>query len=165
MEEDPIQVLKDITTESTKAVFDAYGVELLQEDGDVNDASLMSVIGFTGADLRGTLVLAGEIGPFLAARTSDDLEVKDWAGEMANQLLGRIKNKMISYGAEVNMSTPLTVRGIQLNFGTSNESVMSLRFRAPSGCIKVCMDADLARGIKWEKTEEECPEEGDMMLF
>jgi CheY-specific phosphatase CheX len=39
----------------------------------------------------------------------------DWTGELANQLLGRIKRKLNLYGVDISLSTPVVFAGKQFN--------------------------------------------------
>jgi CheY-specific phosphatase CheX len=72
---------------------------------------LASVIGFTGFELRGSLMLAMSEGALQAALpTKHDLP-HHWIAELANQLLGRIKNQLARYEVDVALSTPVVIRG------------------------------------------------------
>jgi hypothetical protein len=39
---------------------------------------------------------------------------RDWIAELANQLIGRVKMKLLSYSVSVTMTTPLALSGIRV---------------------------------------------------
>lgn len=86
---------------------------------------MVASIGLAGACFRGALVLRATPAFFRAvyppelrktALTSS--EVIDWAGEVANQLLGRMKNRLARLGLDFHLSTPTVVMGDRLRLGT-----------------------------------------------
>ena len=91
-----------------------YGVTVRRADESEDPVSpeffLCSIIGFTGRDVRGTLVLAlteelsGLSNPVAGANssaTTDRLIQRDWVGELSNQLLGQIKIELLRRGVEI----------------------------------------------------------------
>lgn len=167
--EQNLDIIRDLTLDSAKSVFEAYGVSLsISEANPGPQMTNLGVIGFTGEQLKGTLVLSGEDGPFREAGKDTGTELsalQDWVGEMSNQLLGRIKNKIIEFGAELQMSTPLAVCGMGLNIAPTNDDVLSFSFASDFGRIQVCVDLSVKPDVVLERGEEECPEEGDFLLF
>ncbi len=97
-------------------LFDAYGVGLgpaTNAWGESNDRLLSGVIGFVGRGVRGTCLLAGTDGP-LAASCPEGGRLRDWVGELANQLLGRLKSKLLARGVEIAVTTPIVLSGVRL---------------------------------------------------
>jgi chemotaxis protein CheX len=99
---------------------------------------LASAIGLSGSTVRGALVVVARPSFFkltypseLGVPRSDD-DVADWAGEVANQLLGRIKNRLSTYGLDFTTSTPTVVRGdrLQLRIDEANTIRRNLSIRA-----------------------------------
>jgi chemotaxis protein CheX len=82
-------------------------------------AMFVASIGLSGPGaLRGSLVLIaapeffGSVyPPEIATRQLSNEKVADWASELANQLLGRIKNRLSSRGLDFSLSIPTVVRG------------------------------------------------------
>ncbi len=97
-------------------LFQAYGVPLDEVDpNSPSDATLLltAVIGFTGPGLRGTCILASTEHPLKQSNPIAG-SLRDWIAELSNQLVGRIKNQLLRYGAEVYVTTPVVMRGEHL---------------------------------------------------
>jgi chemotaxis protein CheX len=82
---------------------------------------LATSIGLVGPDVKGVLVMITLPGflratypPELSALPAGDDDLADWAGELANQLLGRLKNRLCTLGLDFNQSMPTVVRGDRL---------------------------------------------------
>jgi hypothetical protein len=74
---------------------------------------LFGVIGFVGNGLRATCLLGAQ-QPLVEASCRGGNRPRDWIAELANQLVGRVKMKLLTCGLSVTMTTPLTLSGIQL---------------------------------------------------
>jgi hypothetical protein len=151
-------------------LFDAYGVELERlQSGETafraSDECVMSgVIGFVGKNVRGTCLLAGNDAP-LEASCPPGGQLRDWVGELANQLVGRLKRKLLARGVEVALTTPLVLSGVRLQplprgkltptvFSTSSGDVMVW--------IEVEVDQEFSLGD--ERAHDEVAE-GALVLF
>jgi CheY-specific phosphatase CheX len=110
-------LVEGFAREACESLFRAYGVGLEGVDPDATSEErlvLGSVIGFTGPTLRGTCILAATELPL---RRSNPVagSLRNWMAELANQLVGRIKNQLLSHGAEeVYVTTPVVMRGEHL---------------------------------------------------
>jgi chemotaxis protein CheX len=83
--------------------------------------NIAGFIGF-GGEIRGSLMLAGAKQLFNSTSPVapeggrlPDSALYDWAGEMANQLLGRIKRSFCSLGRDFHASTPTAIGGRELD--------------------------------------------------
>ncbi len=97
-------------------LFHAYGVDLgpaTHAWGATNDRLLSGVIGFVGRGVRGTCLLAGHDGP-LTHSCPEGGRLRDWVGELANQLVGRLKSKLLARGVEIAVTTPIVLSGVRL---------------------------------------------------
>jgi CheY-specific phosphatase CheX len=127
---------------------------------------IVGVIGFTASKLRGNLALLFPSDVVRATQSGSDF--MDWTGELTNQYLGRLKNKLIAYGVALEISTPLVVSGL------------SLRLQEPSGSQTRRVDCSTAAGpvhalisvrtgdgfvMLDEPVGEPMPAEGEMLLF
>jgi hypothetical protein len=71
-----------------------------------------AVIGFSNADLRGTLTLVGDrrlfarLFPSDAGMPSGPPDVLDWAREFANLAVGKFRNRACAHGVSVQLSCP-----------------------------------------------------------
>jgi hypothetical protein len=94
-----------------------YGVELsMASDGweaRDDEAKLFGVIGFGSKGVRATCLIGAERALVDAScRTSG--RPRDWIAELANQLVGRIKMKLLGHGVSVTMTTPLALSGVRV---------------------------------------------------
>jgi CheY-specific phosphatase CheX len=121
MNSESLRRLNDIITEAVRSLFASRGMEArlrpVELDATPTSCDMVCSIGFTSDIMRGCLVLAMPSSLVLATlppeATSSDA-ASDWLGELSNQLLGRIKNRLIPYGVAFALSTPSVVVGERL---------------------------------------------------
>jgi CheY-specific phosphatase CheX len=86
---------------------------------------VLAVIGFGGRSFRGSLIVSANRG--LLERScpvpcaGNDEQLQDWLGEIANQLLGRLKAQLLAHGIVIELGTPATVAGLELRVRPRNE--------------------------------------------
>jgi len=148
-------------------LFEAYGVALESVDSSFDEAggSVMSgVMGFVGSRLRGTCLLASAAGPLEASCPAGG-RARDWIGELTNQLVGRLKTKLIARGIEVFLTTPIVLTGAHIRpipRGILQPSV----FSSSSGNVLVWVEAESGRDlILGPDAPIETAEEGELLLF
>lgn len=169
-----------LIVECATSLFASCGVAL-SYDGETDGAAvdgegMASFVGFTGDRIRGSLLLS--TCPVLVARSHPSdlsacpepaLELADWIGELANQLLGRIKNKVRVHGIDFSVSTPVSLAGQELRSGPAHiDDSRFLRFRGGGAELHVQFSATLAPDFAFQyppAAAVEEPQEGDLMLF
>jgi CheY-specific phosphatase CheX len=169
--------LDTVISESAIALFDAAGVRLspatLNETGP--DHTFVATIGFASATLHGSVVLTTQRKTVAKSRPTKtqpsaptDEELDDWLGELANQLLGRIKNRLLTYGIEFQIGLPVVLRGRWLQCALP-EATISRRmyFKHESGSVYVCFDAvvDAGTPLVVGRPVERGLAEGELCLF
>ena len=95
-------------------LFDAYGVRLStvkKSWGESDERLLSGSMGFVGRHLRGTCLLA-TTERALSDSCPAQGKLRDWIGELTNQLVGRLKTKLLGYGVEVFVTTPIVLSGV-----------------------------------------------------
>jgi hypothetical protein len=133
--------IDDIVNQCCLELFSHYEMEISSIATAPADLNLMfcGVIGFAGDDLRGSLLLACSREP-LAAAGDNPRAIRDWLAELANQLLGRIKNRLITLGATIYCSTPIVLRGDHLApFGNQPSPQL---FKTNGGVASVWFEAE-----------------------
>lgn len=128
---------------------------------------LCGVIGFTSKHMRGALVLASTNEPLEQTSPDQATSHRDWICELANQLLGRVKNQLLSRKVEIYASTPISLRGEHLSPVLQQRLVAEL-FTASGGVVCVWMDCEFDAGFLLPAGAIEDAEpvpEGDMVLF
>lgn len=148
-----------------------YEGQTLNEENE----TLVSVIGFSGEQMKGNMGISATEGflemchPNKAMGmpvTADDLP--DWMGEIANQILGRIKNGLRSSGVTFNLSTPSVIRGQKLEMVSMKLPLQSpFTFLAGGHRVTIRFAADVSADISFEtvENEDDGATEGDVMLF
>ena len=139
------------------------------------DGDFGATIGFTGDRLRGALVvslgrrtLISSLPTRPGRKHEDDEMLADWAGELANQLLGRLKNGLWSSGIEVALGTPVTFVGFNLEHFSPDPMVLRRSTcLVETGRVVVELEMDCAADIELAEAQagNEGPFSGDVSLF
>lgn len=166
-----IQLTKRVvamTAEACIELFRAYGVSLepiADEWQAGQERMLCGVIGFVGSGIRGSCVLAGHDSPILRSCPEGD-RVRDWIGELTNQLAGRIKSKFLRHKIEIALSTPVGLSGVALQPLPRNE-LKPVRFAAQGGSVLVWVEVDAEASFGLGEAEDGAPgrSEGEIFLF
>jgi chemotaxis protein CheX len=137
------------------------------------ESLLAACIGLSGTTVRGALVVVARRAFFkltypaeLGVPKNDD-DVADWAGEVANQLLGRIKNRLSTYGLDFTTSTPTVVRGDRLQLHVDADSTIRrpLAIRTELVDIHFEIERDDDRPLLENGTTGTVTPEGQAFLF
>jgi CheY-specific phosphatase CheX len=159
--------------------FDHYGVDCASvepgtpRDADPAQGEVGSIVGFKGANVRGGLAFVAPAGliqrmlpvPSVAGRA--DLQLRDWSAEIANQLIGRFKNKLSAPGWDFDVGTAVCFRctSLELEFLPNSDGI-SLSFATASAAVRVYLDCSFLAGAIWpEELGVENVAEGDVVLF
>lgn len=140
---------------STVDLFQSWGIAVAPLQPSRNDAehfksrALMAVIQFNAPNMQGSLglLVPKEVFDLVKQDTGRPFAGFDWVQENANQLLGRLKSKLLSFQVALSIGLPqlLTEQGLQslLNKGL----VGAYRFRTLRGEIGVTLSGriDFAR--------------------
>lgn len=141
-------------------------------------ASFAASLGFTADQLRGTLVLiapesaiAKVLPPELAAGASSPDALADWVSELANQLVGRVKNKLLRYGVTVTLSVPSVFRAESLRCYPRKTSLSvgatSIQLTARMAEFDAWFDVEVQSDVTFvERASISAPpSEGELVLF
>jgi CheY-specific phosphatase CheX len=171
------KLFERVTTSACEELFSRYGLAVRRADeyeAPVSpDFLLCSVIGFTGRDVRGTLMLAlteditGRSNPVAAAAAGPSaLTQRDWVGELSNQLLGRIKLDLLRWGVEIHLNLPAVLLGQHLA-PLPRSQLKPLKFALANGAAAVWIEVDVGPGLKLAdvEPEDQGPRAGDALLF
>ncbi len=181
-------VLRELAPASLIQVFSAYGVSLREqavpdrfESISTNEAVAAGVVGFSGPSFRGTLIMAAPFELIAATRpvraraeplarnvSSDWILVRDWVGELANQVLGRIKNRLLTYGVTFEVSPPAALSGSALVFAApKGPSPRVHTFVADARKVWFCFDSiyDSGRTVLLDANVESGASEGNLIEF
>lgn len=151
-------------------------VEWLAEAPVERDPSVVATIGF-GGDMRGAITLHARRSAVISLVPrhhrslveGDDLALADYMGELANQLLGRFKNRLLSHRACLVAAIPTSSIGTEVRLGPScyGASVREHGVLWEDGCVFIRLEVSLPAELVLEEASEmpDAITEGDVVLF
>ena len=151
-----------------------YGLPAQQADVGNEPATGVAVaaVDFSGRDMRGTIGLRMTSSVVLKTYQAalgriielDSPEAKDWSCELANQLIGRLKNKLRSYEVSFIVNSP---RWLQIFPVAELERALRRRFICDGGNFSGYLDVLIAPGFVFVPRASDAPlaHEGDLVLF
>jgi hypothetical protein len=114
---DDLARVAELASDATIELMRDYGVSMNRRDVDWSEPApvdlIYGVIGFVGSGLRATCLLGAQLRVIEVSSRARN-EPRDWIAELSNQLAGRVKLKLLSYGVSVKLTTPLALSGIRL---------------------------------------------------
>jgi CheY-specific phosphatase CheX len=162
---------------SIKDLFASHGLKLTEVEyrGQGIDVPFASTIGFTSPRLVGVLVITASrdlaersLPEGLRKAKHTDEMIADWTGELSNQALGRLKNRLYAVGIEIALSTPTVFAGKELrHFFQPSATYRSLMFEG-DGTLFAEFQANCEDGFEiGEEMEidEAAPPEGEALFF
>ena len=163
-----VALLEQIAGTACASLFEAYGVALQRvnttEAVPSSSAPILysGVVGFGSPGIRGACILAASEKPILQSIPVEG-SLRDWIAELANQLVGRIKNKLLAYGAEVHVTTPVVLRGQHLA-PLPRRELPPLSFQTDGGNVFVWIELETAADFVLGPPSEAVAE-GEALLF
>jgi hypothetical protein len=152
-----------------------YGVQAtwVQGQGTTNPppqlSAFIAVAEFAGESMHGSVGLRATRGVLAqTARDVIDSEshrlLADWTCELVNQLLGRLKGKLLEFEVALDTKQPRLVGAERLE---QLERAVRYRFSCEFGDFSGYLDLVLAPGfvLKRRESTEPLPGEGDILLF
>jgi hypothetical protein len=159
-------------------LFSAYGLtphRHREGGGDAARFAYASVLGAAGKGIRlsSTLSLDREV----LVRTHPcrgrviESDVQDWCCELNNQLVGRLKNKLLRLGCDVTTGLPVLIMGAgMVAQGAADQNFRQIFYSSRYGCIAVAVSLMLAPELTLDARQagaegEAVGVEGTMSLF
>lgn len=143
----------------------AYNVELQPAVGwaESDEVMFSGVMGFVGEAVRGTCLLAAPQGTVIAAAPRQ-ASARDWVGELANQLVGRLKAKLMARGATIALSTPVVLRGVKLS-PLPRTDVEPVVFESTAGKVLVWLEVEIEADFQLGEERALKASEGELLVF
>jgi hypothetical protein len=137
------------------------------------EETLVAAIGFRSPCLSGELVLLAPpsfvevvLPREVRERRPSARIAADWVGELANQLVGRLKNKLLGYGVDVALGTPRAVTDCEIvDFEASMRTIVRLSLTSREGSLLAMLFTEHADLSLSEATPGVAVSEGDIVLF
>jgi len=105
--------------------------------------------------------------PELRDTVPSEIDISDWMGELGNQLLGRLKNRLIGFGVVIDLGTPAVLYGVEIQRHLGRRPVACERFLlGGGGKLVIHLDADASEDFQiLEPDGTEAMPEGEVALF
>ena len=177
--DDQIEIVRSIVADSYVDMLRACGLSAFVVDSRApavtDERYVVGFIRFTGA-VRGSLVITASsalyritypLGEGGSVQTSPG-DILDWAGEMANQTLGRVKRRFCERGIDFEISTPTAVYERDVEGRASRGDVISVQVRvgAELSSIEFEIVASADGGLLRDgATPIACLPEGELVMF
>lgn len=152
-------------------LFESYGVDMrhvAEWEQPKPEMVYCGIVGFSGENLKGGLVLAGSQQALSASNPVESSSVRDWVAELANQLAGRLKSQLLAHSVEIYIATPVVLRGEHLSL-EARGPVAPLWFQSEkAGRVCLWLDVDLAEGFSMADDADASKaglDEGTSLLF
>ena len=150
------EIVDDIIQRATVELLRAYGVEAQPAKVVVTpaDFSCAAAVGFTGATMRGSLLLA--VPDEISRRTCPlpSRAQRAWVAELSNQMLGRVKSKLLAYSVELHVTIPVVIPARLLAPTSAGPDLVAHRFTSEAGDVLVWFDYETANGLQMVKLTE-----------
>jgi CheY-specific phosphatase CheX len=162
------QIIANVLQDASLANFSELA-EIVDDACPAVDADYVATIGFAGPQIRGVLAweCTREVAVALCGMGDipDDV-IRDWVGEMANQLLGRVKNKLLAHEVEFSLSTPMVIQGQDMRVPRAKGERSEACVNTARGPVRVVMEHVADEAITYRETPiEVAAHEGDAFLF
>lgn len=147
MSSEVIDCIAGVVQQSCIALFSHYHVAIAPSatGRPTQGVALCGIIGFTGDDMRGSLMLACSREPLELALDGGDVAMRDWLAELTNQLLGRVKNRLLAFGTVIHCSTPVVLSGERI--APIESQPLGHLFTADGGVVSVWFDTEVRPGF------------------
>ena len=164
--------IDDLVFDCCRELFSAYQLDMVPRDRSefpaTEQLAVCGVMGFGGKSIRGALVLATTREPLEHTNPTGLASQRDWVCELANQLMGRVKNRLLTLGVEIWLATPAALSGDNLTPAPGKLRAPQV-FAAANGFVCVWIDCEYADGFELPEAplaSAEAPlPEGETLLF
>jgi hypothetical protein len=168
-----ISLVDGLIQDAARALFETYGLKL-NLDGSplakiLQDMQIVASIGFSSPVLSGSLLMA--LPNSLVERTlpTPDANLEDWSGELANQLVGRLKNQLLHYEVVINLALPVVIAGGDFRLpAKARRLTRHFSFVSEAGrmCIRTEMELSPSAELVRQGGESQASiDEGELLLF
>jgi hypothetical protein len=146
------ETVDSLVAEHCLKLFADYKLEIHPDEAAATLARepflLCGITGFTSRNMRGALVLATTREPLDRTNPADKASHRDWICELSNQLLGRVKNEMLTCGVQIHVSPPIALRGEHLWSPVLQRPRVAEIFTAREGMVCVWVDCEFDEGFE-----------------
>lgn len=161
--------LNNLLFTATLGLFKAYNVTLAEDSSGAKETANQhtAVVGFHGTAISGAVILVVD-NALLKASMQTPTPEREWLAELANQLLGRLKNRLLAYGVDVTASTPTVLGAVRIVPNGPKDQRQGITMVGNGSRATVWVDfqaKDPERLAKLARGETTVGREGDLILF
>jgi CheY-specific phosphatase CheX len=161
-------VLAPLLQDAVEAVFTAYGKESRAVDGEDHGHDIVAVLGFSADNLRGGLALGISFELAKKIAPPGGAPEHDWVGELANQILGRIRNQLLRYDVDLGLGPPVVLAGVGSSVKPSREMAVHHQcFLSGGERFDAFLEVVFSGGYEFKAPREEsvAAGEGSLLMF
>ena len=127
---------------------------------------LTAAIGLEGSGVRCTLSLLGGSSTISRLGSSLITDQQDWIGEIANLLMGALKNNLSEYNVSTRIGLPVSVRGDRIELVNMPNEKSAFIVNMEFGTVLVVLHYGLDVDAEWEHDPNMlAASEGEVCLF
>ena len=132
----------------------------------VANIAFVTVVGFTSPDFSGFVGL-GTTHKMLRRSNRTASSSRDWTAELANQLLGRLKNRLLREGIMIHRVPAATIQGCPPSLFCSQTCLRPISLISDNEPVFIWIEAEpsLATAEELPPADTEVLAEGEMVLF
>ena len=155
--------------EAIHELFDCYTGVAPQINDQINDRTgtdLTAIIGLGSSKFRATASISTTYESVLSLADFPVESAQDWLGELANQLGGRLKNKLSTFGLDASLCIPTSVQGKHLSLSSVAESYHRLSVKYMGGQMRIALSVDCDKDLElYHQVMDRSAKEGSLELF
>jgi hypothetical protein len=170
-EQERVVQFRQLVLRTLGDLFAAYGVSLKgneaapESTGGAPTFAYLGVAGFRGPYFNGYIVLEANEA-FLRHTNPTTSSCLDWMGELANQFLGRVKNRLLREGIQIQSIPPLVAAGHAASSLYAQDGATLSVLSDEGGSLLVWMKSQPVFDLPVEpRPPGHVPHEGDVVLF
>lgn len=170
MNETSLKILSRHFREAAQELLEHYNVEIDNSNPRSSVIELVATLGFGADGVAGAIALCTSMrcARYLV-KTIEGRNEHDWLGELANQLLGRLKRRCRSHGVTFAIGVPVLFTGERITMARSLDLNRSLQlvFQTPEGILEAWLDFKTSANLEFfpDPVKNDAPSEGEILLF
>ena len=157
--------LRELLETKAHELFADYGLTCrILDAGRPNDLRLCGILGFTGHDVSGSIVLAASNEALATSNPSGSGADPAWSAELANQLVGRFKNALLRHGVELSISVPVVLKNLRLR-SVTQPPIAPIHLGIGDGVATLWLELDGDVSLTAAPSDDPPLDEGEVMMF
>jgi hypothetical protein len=163
-----------IIQSSTVELLQTYGIPVAPRSRTEQNIStvpheVVGIIAFDAPDVSGrlTLVVPPAVFASMSRGRTPNTTLGDWTREATNQLMGRIKNRLLQFQVKLRTHIPTVLSGTALERQNRGRSIPQIvyTFSALRGDVVVTVDPSVANALLEYSNASIVVPEGELILF